>query len=277
MGRRATWLMTSFLGLWFIDAEPLCAQSSQIRNPIISEDALSRSITGSFGVDVAATSCIDGALGEFELPQGGCSAPGLCFAFKDIRNDSTACLGEGLSLDLRAYADSAQVDTYRVVFAFQDYPVVFRWPANLQSYYDSLKLVDELGGSILNVDMMTRDSLELPAPTVNSFLVIASGPRGVAVGIVEERPLPAAYALWQNYPNPFNPVTTIAYDVPARSRVRLTVFSLIGEEVAMLVDGEKLPGHYEVAWDGMHLPSGVYFCRMEAGRFTATRRLILLH
>ena len=88
--------------------------------------------------------------------------------------------------------------------------------------------------------------------------------------------LPVAFALNQNYPNPFNPVTTIRYALPNRSMVTLTVFNLLGEEVTRLVEGEKEAGYHEVQFDGGDLESGVYFCRLQAGGFTQTRKLMIL-
>jgi hypothetical protein len=95
--------------------------------------------------------------------------------------------------------------------------------------------------------------------------------------------IPTNFALWQNFPNPFNPVTSIRYTVgvvsdqsPAASRVRLTVHDLLGREVAILVDEERQPGNYQVKFDGSGLSSGVYFYKMQAGGFVATRKLLLL-
>lgn len=85
----------------------------------------------------------------------------------------------------------------------------------------------------------------------------------------------------QNYPNPFNPTTTIAYTLPASSRVRLSVYDVLGREVRRLVDGFEVEGAKTVAWDardavGRALPSGTYFYRMVAGDFTFTRQMVLL-
>jgi hypothetical protein len=96
--------------------------------------------------------------------------------------------------------------------------------------------------------------------------------------------LPKVFALEQNYPNPFNPKTVVRYQVaPAHQRsggdvsdVKITVYDVLGREVAVLVNERKLPGHYEVTFDGSHLASGVYFYRMEAGSFVQTRKLTLL-
>ncbi len=87
---------------------------------------------------------------------------------------------------------------------------------------------------------------------------------------------PGAFVLEQNYPNPFNPVTTISYQLPVTSPVRLVVHDMLGREVALLVKEKKEPGNYEVRFDGSGLSSGVYLYQMQAGDFVQTRRLLLL-
>jgi aminopeptidase N len=79
--------------------------------------------------------------------------------------------------------------------------------------------------------------------------------------------LPVAFRLYQNYPNPFNPGTTIAFDLPERNTVSLTVYNLLGEEIARLVDGRLEAGRHEISWDGRfsdgrRAPSGVYICAL---------------
>ena len=83
-------------------------------------------------------------------------------------------------------------------------------------------------------------------------------------------------ALHQNYPNPFNPVTTIRFDLPAPSHVTIRIYSMLGEEVGTLVDGEWQAGLHQVVLDATHLASGVYVCRMQTGNFTASRKLLLV-
>ncbi len=99
---------------------------------------------------------------------------------------------------------------------------------------------------------------------------------GVPVHVGDKGSPPSTYTLFQNYPNPFNPSTTIRYALPHRSYVTLTVFNILGQQAATLVDGEVEAGHHEVRFDGKGLASGVYFYRIEAGSFSATRRLIVL-
>jgi hypothetical protein len=91
------------------------------------------------------------------------------------------------------------------------------------------------------------------------------------------------FTLLQNYPNPFNPTTSIGYSVraasrqlPAVSSVRLVVYDLLGREVAVLVNGKKEAGLYEVPFDGSKLPSGVYLYKLMAGGYTECRRMVLI-
>ncbi len=97
----------------------------------------------------------------------------------------------------------------------------------------------------------------------------------------EERPV--SFSLSQNYPNPFNPVTNIEYTVggfrhqaSGVSEVRLSVYDILGREVATLVNEKKAPGKYSVEFDASGLSSGTYFYRLEAGTFTETRKIVLL-
>ena len=99
--------------------------------------------------------------------------------------------------------------------------------------------------------------------------------------------VPSAFSLDQNYPNPFNPSTTIRYALPASGLVRLTIHSVLGEEVRTLISGdERGAGYHEVVWDGLDsrgrsTASGVYFYRMEyvdAERnvFSQSRKFVLM-
>jgi hypothetical protein len=92
----------------------------------------------------------------------------------------------------------------------------------------------------------------------------------------KNKEIPQKFALYQNYPNPFNPSTTISYDLPERSRVKLSVYNLLGQEVATLVNTEQEPGRYNVKFDASGLPSGIYFYRLEAGRFIEQKKMILI-
>jgi hypothetical protein len=87
---------------------------------------------------------------------------------------------------------------------------------------------------------------------------------------------PKEYALMQNYPNPFNPATTIEYSIAADGNVKLKIFNTLGEEVKTLVNEYKTAGSYKINFDASALPSGVYYYKIETGRFTSVKKMILL-
>lgn len=86
----------------------------------------------------------------------------------------------------------------------------------------------------------------------------------------------SSFSLNQNYPNPFNPSTVISYQVPTNTRVNIVVFDLLGREVKSLVNGQQSAGFHTVTFDASALPSGVYLYRLEAGSYSATRKMLLL-
>ena len=88
--------------------------------------------------------------------------------------------------------------------------------------------------------------------------------------------VPTEYALFQNFPNPFNPQTTIFYSLPEESYVEIKVYDVIGKEVKVLVSEHKPVGNYQVAFNGHELNSGIYLYRIQAGRYTETRKMLLI-
>jgi hypothetical protein len=88
--------------------------------------------------------------------------------------------------------------------------------------------------------------------------------------------VPSAWSLDQNYPNPFNPSTTIQFALPQLEYVTLTVYDVLGREVAVLVDGKHAAGTYNASWDASGQASGVYFYRLSAGNYVQIRKMLLL-
>ncbi|HVN49615.1 MAG TPA: T9SS type A sorting domain-containing protein [Bacteroidota bacterium] len=87
---------------------------------------------------------------------------------------------------------------------------------------------------------------------------------------------PKTAVVFQNYPNPFNPTTVIKYSVPVYSTVTLKVYDIVGREVATLVNETKNAGSYEATFHASPFASGVYFYTLTAGKFQATKKLLLL-
>lgn len=93
---------------------------------------------------------------------------------------------------------------------------------------------------------------------------------------VADGSLPEQYRLSQNFPNPFNPETEIQYTIPRDERVELSVYNVTGAEVAVLVDAHQAAGAYAVTWNAGDLASGIYFCRLQAGGYSQTVKMVLL-
>jgi len=87
---------------------------------------------------------------------------------------------------------------------------------------------------------------------------------------------PNEFMLYQNYPNPFNPSTKIQYRLSESSKVLLKVYDLMGNEVSTLVNDVNSAGDYEISFDAVGLPSGLYFYSLSAGSFIETKKMLLL-
>lgn len=96
----------------------------------------------------------------------------------------------------------------------------------------------------------------------------------VEVGVDGTPPL--KFSMDQNYPNPFNPTTVINFQLAEAGETRLAVFNVLGEEVAVLVDGYQTAGSKSVEFNARKLPSGVYLYRLTTGSFVATKKLMLV-
>lgn len=93
--------------------------------------------------------------------------------------------------------------------------------------------------------------------------------------------LPTEFALSQNVPNPFNPTTQISFALPVAAKVNLAVYNVLGQHVKTLVDADMRAGNQTVTWDGTDLTghtvaSGVYFYKLNAGDFAATKKMLML-
>ncbi|UCE19113.1 MAG: T9SS type A sorting domain-containing protein, partial [Gemmatimonadota bacterium] len=89
-------------------------------------------------------------------------------------------------------------------------------------------------------------------------------------------PLPQQYALHQNYPNPFNPDTEIGFTLPQATHVTLTVYNILGQVMAELIDSEMEAGYHSVLWNGENAVSGIYFYSMKAKDFSETKKMVLM-
>ncbi len=113
--------------------------------------------------------------------------------------------------------------------------------------------------------------------TIRSDMGAYGGGDSVTVGIdYEEIPMPDEFFVSQNYPNPFNAITVIRYNLPEPSNVAVEIFDILGRRVETLIQTEQPAGHHQVTWDAKGLTSGMYFCRIQAGDYAETKKMVLL-
>jgi len=97
----------------------------------------------------------------------------------------------------------------------------------------------------------------------------------IPTSVVNENPVVDNFYLAQNYPNPFNPSTKINYGLKKSGNVEITVYNILGNKVATLVNGIKSAGNHSVSFDASNLSSGIYFYKIVAGDFIQTKKMIL--
>ena len=123
------------------------------------------------------------------------------------------------------------------------------------------------------------------APNIGIVLKCTDMPWGLREAWVGDKHYPItsveptvvySFELEQNYPNPFNPATQFRYNIQHTGFVSLKVFDLLGREVAVLVNEEKLPGSYSVSWNAGNMPSGVYFSRLESNGSSLMQKMMLV-
>lgn len=125
------------------------------------------------------------------------------------------------------------------------------------------------------VDLRTAGTYRFrPTRTTMTFKLIV-GKDGFVNDRVAET-VPKTFALQQNYPNPFNPTTTIGFSLPQERQVDISLFNILGEKVATVVNDRMIAGYYSFQVDASSLASGIYFYRITAGDFVDTKRMLLV-
>ncbi|NUN10019.1 MAG: T9SS type A sorting domain-containing protein [Ignavibacteriaceae bacterium] len=125
----------------------------------------------------------------------------------------------------------------------------------------------------------SKDGQGVNSPYSNAGSFVIDGTTDIKSSSAE---IPTEFSLMQNYPNPFNPSTRIKYSVPSvkgsndRVYINLSVYDVLGNVVAVLVDGDKAPGVYESEFDASGIPSGIYIYKITGGDFRASRKMLLI-
>lgn len=197
------------------------------------------------------------------------------------------------------FAPRFPADGAEVRFLGEDPVVLFAWTPSQDPDGDTLRYVLQIDTvstftSRARIDLTAggSDSLLVRLPSVSrqyfwrvtvtdGKATVIAAPPAVRIGVIvsrflrREKTAQVESILEQNFPNPFNPGTSVQYTLPRGGRVRLTVYNLLGQEVATLVDRTQAEGTYEVGFAGVNLPSGIYFYRLVAPGFAETKKMVI--
>ena len=125
--------------------------------------------------------------------------------------------------------------------------------------------------------MMPSTNVDLSFLGIDPFFIpgLSTNLDGIT-DVEDEIGIPTEISLKQNYPNPFNSSTKISWQSPVGNWQTIKVYDVLGNEVATLVDEYKLAGSYEIEWNAVGLPSGVYFYQLKTNKYTKTKKMILM-
>jgi hypothetical protein len=144
-------------------------------------------------------------------------------------------------------------------------------------YTDTAEDVDARGDYTAYYKLKAVDAADNKSEFSSTVSIRVENGLGLGKQIVQvSDEIPQSFVLLNNYPNPFNPVTTIPFDLPEANFTSLSIYNSLGQKVATLVNRELEAGRYQAEFDAGSLPSGVYFYRLTAGKFTAVKRMLLI-
>ncbi|MBT4360891.1 MAG: PKD domain-containing protein, partial [Candidatus Marinimicrobia bacterium] len=183
-------------------------------------------------------------------------------------------LGTRFTSDIRTNLSEDQFHEWNIVVESDEDIVNITWElSGFPEYYELGIAQDSL--SVFE-DMRTLELVEVAVPATVIVRV------GAHVLETENKSnLPSDYALFPNYPNPFNPSTTIRYNLPENDHVSLIVYDVKGRAVATIIDFQQTAGYYNVEWSGINdagipLSAGLYLCRLQAGSYSQTIKMLYL-
>jgi photosystem II stability/assembly factor-like uncharacterized protein len=130
-------------------------------------------------------------------------------------------------------------------------------------------------GTTIELNCVSFSDADNGTAVGNNGIILRTTNGGVKVINISTK-IPSKYLLEQNYPNPFNPTTNIKFDIPKSSLVKISIYNALGKEVATLVNEKLNSGSYNVDWNALGYPSGVYFYKLITKEFVDTKKMVLL-
>jgi parallel beta-helix repeat protein len=223
------------------------------------------------------------AVRQNHAPHNALTAP-MEFTLSSNRRDYTCLLSADTSdTDVRvefrvAYPDSAFfLDNVSIRHVKGTYvPPQYRAPIFINRT-DQIQTVNLSGERYHDLDGNPLTGSIVLGPFSSQVLIRDAVFTGIANGgVTESHEKPDHIILFQNYPNPFNPTTVVRYGLPTLARVSLTIYDSIGRLIAVLVDQTMDAGYHEVTFTKSNLSTGVYFCRLNVGSASVTRKLLVI-
>jgi hypothetical protein len=219
------------------------------------------------------------------FPAGFVTTQSADSAYLSVLAGSGAILPHRDSVDLRivndvmngtaAYGSSGLIDSQ---YQVGGWPAYLSSPASPDSDHDGMPDDWETANGLNPYDASDRNTYAADGYTMLEEYVNSIAETHTTTGVPGSHAAaaPEVFSLSQNYPNPFNPATNIVYTVPRRATVKITVYNILGKEVAVLVNGEKFQGTYNVEFNGNAPASGVYFVSLKSNAYSTTRKILLL-
>lgn len=215
---------------------------------------------------------------DWGVDSAAAKSAGLFFNDRGVDGDEVA--GDSLFSATFSYvAGDARVGAFKMGANGQDNEAGFGADHNVR--INDANKIEVVFGGFIRADSVYDDLYdEYILATEEGPVVVrrgGSGDDGVVVSNETETiETPQEFTLSQNYPNPFNPTTNINFTLPQATNVTLTVYNVLGQQVARLVNGRLAAGQHSVQFDASNLASGMYLYRIEAGTFAQNKKMMLI-
>jgi hypothetical protein len=185
---------------------------------------------------------------------------------KKVINIDTKAMGVGRHYNVLSFTGGTDNgDLSQNVFINGDGPAEYQWGPYGDMY------------GIPAYSYLTEGGLKFESPGKSVQMILIEGGNNYITSVDNStKEIPRSYNLYQNYPNPFNPSTSISYQLPASVFVTLKVYDVLGREIDVLVNEHQSVGDHSVQFNGVNLPSGVYFYRLQAGTYSAVNKFMLV-